>query len=127
MTGAVIWRTKEMDQRGPLFLRHRRRHPCGVRQYIQTSYVSKPGDIHGELSGVDTKTGNVLWTEIDLHRRNEGIGCTTPIVKGNQVYITAGFGGGCHLFEIDAKQKATDLYSKPTCRRRSRTPTAASS
>src|SRR5205814_519102 len=35
----------------------------------------------------------------------------TPIVKGNQVYVTAGFGGGCHLFDINPKQKATEQYA----------------
>jgi outer membrane protein assembly factor BamB len=81
----------------------------GVRQYIQTSAVVV-GKIRGELSGVDTK-GKLLWTQTIYLNENEGP-ATSPIVNGNQVFVTVGWGAGCHLFDINANQQATDLYNK---------------
>src|SRR5262249_1369942 len=39
----------------------------------------------------------------------------TPIIKDNWVYITSGYGGGCHLFDITGsgdKLAVKDLYSR---------------
>ncbi len=83
----------------------------GIRQYIQTSYHDKPGDIHGEVSGIDAKNGKLLWSETIFTNTNDGIGAT-PVVADKQVYVTAGFGGGCHLFEIGNNQAATEKFSK---------------
>ncbi len=108
-SGAVVWRSKGLTN----LVNYSSMVAAdihGVRQYIQTSYVSKPGDIHGELSGVDTK-GNLLWTATISTGENEG-SAASPIVSGNTVYVTVGWGAGCHLFDISAKQVATDLYNK---------------
>ncbi|MBI2807054.1 MAG: PQQ-like beta-propeller repeat protein [Planctomycetes bacterium] len=83
----------------------------GVRQYIQTSYNSKAGDIQGVLTGFSPKDGAVLWSEKILGGANDGISAT-PLVSKNSVYVSSGFGGGCHLFEISKKQIATEKYKK---------------
>ena len=110
-TGSVIWHTKDLTNlvhyTSPVVADFH-----GVRQYVQTSYVSKPGDIHGEVAGVDTK-GNLLWTGVIYTGENEG-SASTPIISGNEVYVSVGFGGGCHLFQINAMQKAKEIYKKAT-------------
>ena len=121
-TGAVVWRSKGLTN-----LAHYSSMVAadihGVRQYIQTSFVSKPGDIHGELSGVDTN-GNLLWSEKIYTGENEGT-AASPIVFGNQVYITVGW--------AQAATSSTSAPSRPRPtsttrknRRDSRTRTAAS-
>ena len=62
------------------------------------------------MAGVDTK-GQVVWKKQIFSGDNDGVS-TSPVVSGNQVYVTAGFGGGCHLFDIDKKMEATDKYKK---------------
>lgn len=110
-TGTVLWRSKGLTNlvhyTSPVVA-----DIHGVRQYIQTSYVSKPGDIHGEVNGVDTN-GNLLWSGTIYTGENEG-SAATPVVSGNLVYTTVGFGGGCHLFEIGKNQQAVEKYKKPT-------------
>jgi hypothetical protein len=83
----------------------------GVRQYIQTSYDSTNGNESGFVSGFDAKNGNVLWSETIFKGESYAI-AASPIIKGNQVYVTSGYGGGCHLFHINTNQKATEQYAK---------------
>lgn len=109
-TGKVVWRSKGLTNDAP-FSSIVAAEFFGVRQYIQTNYASA-GDIHGELSGIDAK-GNLLWTKTIFTNTNDGIG-TGAVVSGDLVYITAGFGGGCHLFEINKKQEAKEMYKKAT-------------
>lgn len=109
--GNVIWRSFKLTNHAPYS------SPIvadihGVRQYIQTSYHNKTGDIHGAISGISADKGNLLWSQTIFTNSNDGIG-STPIVSGNQVYVSSGFGGGCHLFEIDKKQNATEKFAKP--------------
>lgn len=59
------------------------------------------------LVGVDPKDGKVLW-QSPWGGRTAVI--PTPIVEGNHVYITAGYGAGSKLVEVD-KDKATDVWS----------------
>lgn len=109
-TGKVLWRS-DLKHAAP-FGSAVAATLHGVRQYIQTSYDNTPGKEAGALSGFDAKTGKVLWTKTIFTGNNDGIG-STPIVSGNLVYVSAGFGGGCHLFKIDNKQEATEQYKKP--------------
>ncbi|MSQ96200.1 MAG: polyvinylalcohol dehydrogenase [Gemmataceae bacterium] len=108
--GNVIWRSAGLTNNAP-FSSMVVADIHGVRQYIQTSYHDKPGDIHGEVSGISAANGKVLWTQTIFTNSNDGISAS-PVVAGNQVYVTAGFGGGCHLFEIAKGQTATEKFSK---------------
>jgi outer membrane protein assembly factor BamB len=77
----------------------------GVRQIIQ---MTQEGAI-----GVSAKDGSVLWT----YTREDpfpDVVCPTPIVQGNQVYLTA-WGGGATLLTIEGggnKFKATEAYQE---------------
>jgi outer membrane protein assembly factor BamB len=109
-TGEVAWRSEGLTNVAP-YSSIVAADFHGVRQYVQTSYKAI-GDIHGDVSGFDAKTGKPLWTKKIFDNDNEGIGAS-PIVTGSQVYVTVGFGGGCHLFAIDNKQNAVEQYKKP--------------
>ena len=112
-TGALVWRTKDWIEKAP-FSSVIAADIHGVRQYLQIGYSGADGG--GSLAGVEAKSGKVLWKKQIFAGDNEGAS-TSPIVKENQVYVTAGFGGGCHLFEINKKQEATELYSKKAQKR----------
>jgi outer membrane protein assembly factor BamB len=116
-TGKVVWRSKDLTQTAP-FASAIVAELHGVRQYIQTSYDNTPGKEFGSVSGVDAKTGKVLWSAVNFKGTNDssGIG-TTPLVVGNQVYVSTGFGVGCHLFDINAQWEVKDLYSKANGRK----------
>src|SRR5260370_7608233 len=85
----------------------------GVRQYVQTSYIDEKEG--GVVSGFDAKDGKLLWTGAMFEGHSYAI-APTPIIRDNFVYVTSGYGGGCHLFQLAAKGKtfaAKDLYSPP--------------
>jgi outer membrane protein assembly factor BamB len=109
-TGTVVWRGTDQKENAPYS------SPVvaefgGVRQYIQTGYGNNSGKEYGVISGYDAKSGKVLWSEKIFKGQSYAIGAT-PVVHGSQVYVTVGYGHGCHLFEIDKDQKATDQFSK---------------
>lgn len=95
-TGQLKWQSAELKQRAP-YSSIVAAEIGGVRQYIQTSYVQEPAG--GFISGLAAKDGKLLWSEPIFKKSSYAI-ATTPVVHGNSVYITAGYGGGCHRFEI---------------------------
>jgi outer membrane protein assembly factor BamB len=107
-TGAVVWRSKELTYKAP-YTSVIAVDIQGVRQYIQQGYVDEKAG--GFISGIRATDGSVLWTQ-NLFKRQSHAMASSPIIKGNRVYVTSGQDGGCHLFEINAGQKPKDLYAK---------------
>jgi outer membrane protein assembly factor BamB len=112
LTGAVKWRTTELpDQATDSSVVVATIE--GVRQYINSTFKnSKDG---GGIAGVDAKTGKVLW-HFPIKKYGIYAVCTTPVVKDNFVYATAGYSAGCNLLRVskDAAGKFTvqDSYDK---------------
>jgi outer membrane protein assembly factor BamB len=73
----------------------------GQAQYVQRSATN--------IVGLDPKTGDVLW-EQPYPGKTAVI--PTPIVKGNQIYVTAGYGVGCMSFVIEPGNKINMLYDE---------------
>lgn len=72
----------------------------GVRQYIQQTART--------VAGVAAKDGRVLWTA----SRPEGrIVISSPIEKDGLVYVSAGYGVGCHCFRITPPQSTGGKFS----------------
>jgi outer membrane protein assembly factor BamB len=71
----------------------------GKRQYIQLTQQ--------KLVGVAAESGAVLWTA-DWPGKTAVI--PTPIVRGNQVYVTSGYGVGCMLVSIGPDNAVTKVY-----------------
>lgn len=108
-TGKVVWQSAGLTNKAP-YTSVMISNAGGVKQYIQTSYIDP--DEGGFVSGFDVKSGKPLWTENMFKKHSYAI-APTPIVLKDWVYVTAGYGGGCHLFEIKGSDKglaATDLY-----------------
>jgi len=101
-TGNVLWRTKDFTDEA---------HYCslicakiaGVKQYVQLTAAS--------VVGVGTD-GTVLWK---AKRRGKTAVIPTPVVQGDKVYVTSGYGIGCNLFEITSaggKLQARQVYAE---------------
>jgi outer membrane protein assembly factor BamB len=73
----------------------------GQTQYVQRSMAN--------VVGLDAKTGKILWQQ--AYPGKTAV-IPTPIVKGNQVYVTAGYGVGCMSFTIGADNKVNVLYDE---------------
>ncbi|MBM3994204.1 MAG: polyvinylalcohol dehydrogenase [Planctomycetes bacterium] len=108
--GVEKWRTKDWTHSAPYS------SPVvaeinGKRQYIQIGYIN---DVDGAvLAGVDATNGKTLWTTSITKGAAYSIS-PTPIVKGNQVYVSTE--DGCQLYEVKAGGKVDEKYpsGKPT-------------
>lgn len=96
--GALVWQS------------HKLKDGAQYSSLIPATIQGKPQVVQlfqQSLAGVDIRTGDLLW-------RHEFPGRTavipTPIVKGNQVYVTAGYGIGCTLIEIQPDQSPKEIY-----------------
>ena len=103
-TGDTIWQTAEFKD-----VAHYSSIICaeiaGVKQYIQLTPDS--------VVGVATD-GKVLWR---AGRKGRTAVIPTPVVKGNKVYVTSGYGVGCNLFEVSKAGNdfsAKEIYSNKT-------------
>jgi outer membrane protein assembly factor BamB len=61
----------------------------GVRQYVQLTMEN--------LVGVSAKDGRILW---QAKRKGSTAVIPTPLVDGNRIYVTSGYGTGCNLFKV---------------------------
>jgi outer membrane protein assembly factor BamB len=90
-TGKAVWQTKDYtDPAGyasPFVA-----EIGGVRQVI--AFTAKT------VAGIDLKDGNVLWRS-DFPGQTAVI--PTPVVKGNHVYVTSGYGVGSALYKISSE------------------------
>jgi outer membrane protein assembly factor BamB len=71
----------------------------GTPQYVQRNEKS--------IFGLSADDGRVLW-QTDFPGRTAMI--PTPIVSGNEVYVTAGYGTGCKMVRIEQDNKVTVVY-----------------
>jgi outer membrane protein assembly factor BamB len=85
----------------------------GVRQYVNSTF--KGGKAGGGVAGISAKDGSILWYFQNPKYNIYSI-APTPVVKGNEVFVTAGNNAGCNLLKItpDGKGgfKVEDRYKK---------------
>ncbi len=62
----------------------------GIRQYVQVS--------EEHVGAVAAEDGRLLW---QVARRGKMAVVPTPIVRGDFVYVTSGYGAGSHLYRVD--------------------------
>jgi len=63
---------------------------------------------------IDTETGALIWKDDFIQAsggggRMSGIHCNAPIIKGNQFFVTQGYGQGCAMYEVAADGKGAEL------------------
>jgi outer membrane protein assembly factor BamB len=113
-TGAVLWRCTELKGEAtdasimPAEI-------GGIRQYVQSVYNGSGKG--GAIVGVAARDGKLLWTFpiLPVSRYEVYAIVPTPIVRGDLIYVTAGYNAGCDLLKVtkDAagQFKAENLYS----------------
>jgi len=102
-TGEEIWRSKDHTDRSE-YTSIVAAKIAGAMQYVHLT------DRH--LVGIDADTGRVLWK---TSRRGSTAVIPTPIVHGDHVYVTSGYGVGCNLFKISKsgdKLEVEEVYSR---------------
>lgn len=101
-TGQLLWQTKDFTDEAhysSLVMAEIE----GVKQYIQLTSES--------VVGV-AQDGKLLWKAV---RKGKTAVIPTPVVSGNKVYVTSGYGAGCNLFEItktDGTFSARQVYAE---------------
>lgn len=95
-TGGLVWQSKELKQKAP-YSSVVISQAGGVKQYIQNSYTGDSEE--GYVSGFSAKDGKLLWSQRTFKKFNYAIG-PTPIVQKDLVYVTVGYGCGCHLYQL---------------------------
>lgn len=98
ISGKVLWQTRGFDDEAQ-YSSIVKATIHGTAQYVQRTMT--------HVVGVDAASGKVLWKS-DFPGRTAMI--PTPVVKGNLVYITGGYGTGCKLIRISANWSAEEVY-----------------
>ena len=88
-TGDAVWQSKELTD-GAGYSSAVVAEVGGVRQYVQQTAKSSVG--------VRAKDGKLLWQVSELARRTAVI--PTPVVAGDHVFFTSGYGAGCELLKL---------------------------
>jgi outer membrane protein assembly factor BamB len=101
-TGELLWQSKEFTDPA----HYSSIVPAeidGIRQYIQLTSAS--------VVGISAKDGSVLWK---APRQGNIAVIPTPLVTGNEIYVTSGYGAGCNLFKVtrtDGKFSVNQVYA----------------
>jgi outer membrane protein assembly factor BamB len=99
LTGKVLWQSKHFTDPAhyssivPATIN-------GTAQYVQRTEKS--------IVGIAASDGKLLWKTDFPFGRTAVI--PTPIVRGNEVYVTAGYGAGCKMVRIGAGNEVTVVY-----------------
>jgi len=99
-TGKLRWQTKELTN-GAHYSSIVPATINGQPQYVQRTMET--------VFGVSPKDGKVLWQQ---PYPGKTAVIPTPIVSGNQVYVTAGYGIGCLSFTVEKDNSIKVLYDE---------------
>lgn len=102
LTGATLWQSKDFTD-GAQYSSIVPATIHGEKQYVQLTMQT--------LVGISPKDGAVLW-RAPWSGRTAVI--PTPVVKGDKVYITSGYGTGCKLVQIAPDHGVSEVYSNKT-------------
>jgi outer membrane protein assembly factor BamB len=89
-TGRVLWQSKDFTDEAH-YSSIVIAEIGGTRQYVQLTAAS--------VVGISAKDGSVLWQAV---RKGSVAVIPTPIVDGDQVYVTSGYNAGSQLFKVTA-------------------------
>jgi len=98
ISGDLIWQTNELDD-----IAH-------YSSIVTTEHLGKPIGIQllvSRLVGIDLENGDVLWTSPWQGRVAV---VPTPVVWEDKVYVTAGYGAGCMMVQMNDDHSVTPIY-----------------
>jgi len=101
-TGTVLWQSGALTDKAA-YSSIVIGNPAGVRQYVVFT------DQH--VAGISPADGKVLW---QASRPGKTAVIPTPIVQGDEVFVTSGYGIGCNLFKVSKPADAlavTEVYA----------------
>jgi outer membrane protein assembly factor BamB len=98
-TGELLWQSKDFTD-GAQYASIVVAEHGGKRQYVQLTQQS--------LVGIDAASGDLLWMT-DFPGRTAVI--PTPIVAGDLVYVSAGYGAGCKLVKLTGQSEPEEVYA----------------
>ncbi len=87
-TGALLWQSKQWTDSAA----YSSIVPSdfgGKRHYVQFTESS--------VAGIEATTGNLLWR---APRKGATASIPTPVLNGDLVFVTSGYGVGCNLFKL---------------------------
>jgi outer membrane protein assembly factor BamB len=87
-SGDLLWQSKELVE-NIHYASTVAAEIGGVRQYVQLTDAS--------VAGIGVEDGRLLWR---APRKGNVAVVPTPVVSGNHVYVTSGYGIGCNLFKV---------------------------
>jgi outer membrane protein assembly factor BamB len=100
VTGKTVWQSKEITF-GAHYSSIVPAVIHGEPQYVQRTMES--------VFGIAPKDGRVLWKQ--TYPGKTAV-IPTPIVSGNQVYVTAGYGVGCLSFTVEKDHSVKMVYDE---------------
>ena len=104
-TGELVWQSKDYRD-GSAYASLMVATIGGVRQFVQMTGES--------VAGVAAADGRLLWR---FPRVGRTAAVPTPVVQGDLVYATSGYGAGCHLVRVNASGSdfsAEQVYANNT-------------
>ena len=87
-TGELLWQSQEFTDEAH-YASVNVTELGGVRQYVQLTEKS--------LAGVAARDGKLLWKTA---RKGATAVIPDPIISGDYIYVTSGYGIGCNLFKV---------------------------
>jgi outer membrane protein assembly factor BamB len=98
LTGKVVWQSKDITE------------PAHYSSIVPAKINGQPQLVQRNeksIFGLAPKDGKLLW-QTEFSGRTAVI--PTPIVRGNEVYVTAGYGSGSKLVRIGTDNQVTVVY-----------------
>jgi outer membrane protein assembly factor BamB len=99
LTGKKLWQSTEWTD-GAQYSSIVPTEINGTHQLVQRTSTN--------VAGIDPKEGKILWKQ-EFPKGKVAV-IPTPIIKGNQVYVSAGYGAGCMAFTVGADNKTAVTY-----------------
>ncbi len=101
-TGEMVWQSDHNTQRA---------HYSSIVPWAPHGETTCVQLLVNEAIGFRPEDGEVLWT-VPWPGRVAVV--PTPIVRGNRVYVTAGYGTGCKAVDVAADNEVSEAYDNKT-------------
>jgi outer membrane protein assembly factor BamB len=98
-SGDVVWSASDLKPGKAEYASILPTEINGIKQYVKL--------FEKELVGVAAEDGKVVWTS-PWDGKTAVI--PTPIIDGNEIYITSGYGVGCKLVKINSDNTTEDVW-----------------